>query len=1461
MEDAVTGQPGGGNSYGIIQDSELTRANANPSYVIPHMLQLQMDTTQVNKTIVWPLIVADGSVNFTGPLAQGLTLMIPASTPRPANMTRGQALLFDTLQQFGGLIYNFGYTGGGLNIQIYSTASQNSNLLNDLVNNWTWVIQYLGILTNQTGPSSAKGMVNGTRSDAFPAPPPLDLKPTGGIEVSSSTVGAYWPTTTAPYSTGFTNPAPPSSGLTPTAGNPVTGVMPFSGSITRPGGPTPTNAQVGQIEAGPFIFAVNGVGDTGTSSNPASWSSPLYTDITGVGNVGAETGYPGPPAGGRAGTSPFNYLLDTNLGHNVWDTYRILPAGQPMYDALFAVGTGTGGGGGGGGGLSGTPHSPLPSGYFHVVGNQIVSGTGVNVKLACEGYITGSASTYMADFATMRAQGFNCARVNWYDATDCPNGTCIFNTTTPSGESWDAMVTAATANNMKLVINHHGNEGVEGNAGCHAAQYNGLWYDVPSNTPVSGIVWNVPNGTDGCGTTGTVTYATYRANWLQWATHYAGNSTVVAFDLHNEPNESGVTDTIRTNWGGNNGADILAMTNDVGAAIEAIDPGVLIIAEGIITPWNFTFCNGQTGATMGFTGGSVQELTCVGTKPVTCCAGEVIYSPHEYATSGSGLAPDSGPAFATSRTAAWGYIEAQNLAPVWIGEMGANMDNSDGQLPDQQGWATAISNYLNGLSGANGGPTFTGCAQPMGMDWYQFGYNPGQIIDGTLNADGSNKTGQYNVYSGLEYTTCTSTGGGGGTGTTVQAQRVADMLNIVSLDVGISGGGAPYINSAGMLADAQYLGVTRMRDGLNISLSGASGTTFTNLVTHGISFSAEMPYPPNTQSASAQITQAHAWQAISPNAIFALEGINEPGLFYPTANYGSSGYSSNSTCTGSGGYGGGGCTWLPVAQYTRDTVTAFLADAALKSLQIYAPSKVGQETDNVGMQWLTIPIGSGLTMADGTNYGQFLNDHVYPQDQQFLHSPGILGACQPNDSAAGNAFAIEMQWDHVTTYNSNFSGYGSLALAEVNPHVVTEFGYHTSAAGTTNLNEDKKSRCIITGIPVAFKFGEQLLSIYNMYDLTGGGFGLMSGTGAPLQSGTWLHNFTTALTDTGTTARTFTTGSLTYSLSNLPATGETLLLQKSNGDFDLLIWDDASNWNFGTQSPITVGPTNVTVTLGNGLIATMTNYDVASGTAPTQTITANSITVPVADYPQIVNVHVAGSQVGSTTWNPADLSGITLSNTNFTATSPAAGSSSVRSTTSQTTGKFCFDVTATAITSNWSVGLANSAFVLNVGGGLGVDTNGIGIDPNSTGGLQGIFYGNSRLAAGASASPSGEAQTICADLANRLFWASNATQRAAGTPWNNSATANPATGAGGLSFSGISGPYFIIFNEDDPGGVATLNAAGPLTITLPSGFTTWQAPVVTTGGGRPFILILGANDNVPWYGNDNSPAPISFIIN
>jgi hypothetical protein len=115
---------------------------------------------------------------------------------------------------------------------------------------------------------------------------------------------------------------------------------------------------------------------------------------------------------------------------------------------------------------------------------------------------------------------------------------------------------------------------------------------------------------------------------------------------------------------------------------------------------------------------------------------------------------------------------------------------------------------------------------------------------------------------------------------------------------------------------------------------------------------------------------------------------------------------------------------------------------------------------------------------------------------------------------------------------------------------------------------------------------------------------------------------------------------------------------------------------------------------------------------------------------------------------------------------------------------------------------------------------------------------------------------MCENFGTDQFWASTSVMRAAGTPWNNSATANPATNTGGVSFSGLTCPCFIIFQDEEAAAVATIQTAAPFVLALPSGFLQWQGGATTASG--PKRIDLTANDNYRPAANDNMPIQLSL---
>jgi endoglucanase len=441
---------------------------------------------------------------------------------------------------------------------------------------------------------------------------------------------------------------------------------------------------------------------------------------------------------------------------------------------------------------------PLPAGYLSVSGNQIVAGSGANVRLACIGY-NEPTGNYASDMSIIRAQGFNCARYPYYDVG--------LNLTT-----MDQIVTAATSNNIRVIFDHHGNEAT---TSCLGQQSNGMWYDKNGSTQTNS------NGTDGCGATGTITYAQFKANWVTIATRYAGNSTVIGLDLHNEPSVVSGQTVANLTWGAstNPGTDIQAMCQDVGNAIHAANAGVLVICEGLINYTN-NMANGGVNTVHGLT-----DLSAAQAHPVTI-PNKVVYSVHDYPQSISSITPSSGATRIAAMNATWGYLVTNNIAPVWLGEMGASLDNSNGALTEEQAWASMITNYVNGLSGGSGGPVFGGTQQPIGTDWWTFGYLSGQTPDGILNADNTAKPGQAAYWTTLLYhssssQTSTTWNPGDASGMTLTGSNLIATSSVTGSTY-ITPGSGSFTDGAGNVYTIAADG-TAMENGVPIPGGGGTG--------------------------------------------------------------------------------------------------------------------------------------------------------------------------------------------------------------------------------------------------------------------------------------------------------------------------------------------------------------------------------------------------------------------------------------------------------------------------------------------------------------------------------------------------------------------------------------------------------------------------------------------------------------
>jgi hypothetical protein len=265
-------------------------------------------------------------------------------------------------------------------------------------------------------------------------------------------------------------------------------------------------------------------------------------------------------------------------------------------------------------------------------------------------------------------------------------------------------------------------------------------------------------------------------------------------------------------------------------------------------------------------------------------------------------------------------------------------------------------------------------------------------------------------------------------------------------------------------------------------------------------------------------------------------------------------------------------------------------------------SEVGAETDNVGLQYLVIPENAQTQMPAGTRYADFANVHNYiyhpnspaPQDNKTWNAADPTSACKVDG----------LYGEYGRTWGHHYPGYAEAELLTL-PRVTTE-------TGTTigeEIDEETHAVNLLTMYLDQFKRGWGYTAVYLLRDRVDEGgnqkFGFYSPDYKPRRAAVYLHNLTTILHDTNSAARN--SGNLNYSIPNPPATVHDLLLEKGDGTFSLVVWNEQLK-----------GSASVSIELGSRF-PELTLYDPTESTSSVQTL-KNVSTVPLAlsNHPVVI---------------------------------------------------------------------------------------------------------------------------------------------------------------------------------------------------------------------------------------------------
>jgi endoglucanase len=338
------------------------------------------------------------------------------------------------------------------------------------------------------------------------------------------------------------------------------------------------------------------------------------------------------------------------------------------------------------------------AGYWHTSGNQILDSNNQPVRIAgvnWYGFETIDfvphgiySEDYKSILDSMKSNGYNVIRLPFSNQVVESNPVPT-NIQYAGGKNsdlrgltalqiMDKIIAYAGSIGLRVILDNHRSD-----AG-NSAQDSGLWYT--SAYPESAWI----------------------NDWVTLASRYLNNTTVIGMDLRNEPHSASC-------WGcGDLSRDWRLAAQRAGNAVLTVNSQLLIFVEG-----NDCF-NGDCY----WWGGN---LLGVAQFPVTLnVPNRLVYSAHDY-----GPVEFQQRWFTNATTPAslnaifnkyWGYIAANNIAPVWVGEFGTpntNIEALNTASGSQGQWFSSLVNYLK--------------ANPN-LSWTYWAYN-GEDRYGILNPD------------------------------------------------------------------------------------------------------------------------------------------------------------------------------------------------------------------------------------------------------------------------------------------------------------------------------------------------------------------------------------------------------------------------------------------------------------------------------------------------------------------------------------------------------------------------------------------------------------------------------------------------------------------------------------------------------------------------------------------------------
>jgi hypothetical protein len=341
---------------------------------------------------------------------------------------------------------------------------------------------------------------------------------------------------------------------------------------------------------------------------------------------------------------------------------------------------------------------------------------------------------------------------------------------------------------------------------------------------------------------------------------------------------------------------------------------------------------------------------------------------------------------------------------------------------------------------------------------------------------------------------------------------------------------------------------------------------------------------------------------------------------------------------------------------------AVKAESALAGYPVWSTTETGAETDNAGLQYLTVPGNDNNVIEEfrGLTFADAANCHNY-----FVHSgwQSIRNnqTWWPSDPSS-KAMADHLYGNFGKTWSKKYMGYPEEQLRTL-PRVTTETGVTLTSeftwewidpntliynTGKPNPDYSDPDKCITEEMQALmylscyldqFKQGWSHTAMYIMRDRSDENgnqtFGFYDKNYNPRLSAHYLHNLTTILADDAN-ASPGSPAQLTYAIENRPLDTSTnaglkiplvhdMLLQKSDGTLYLIVWEERYKG----------GSDNINIVFGENIkevkVYNPAQYDPENptlGTSPVATYSdISSLPLTTTKHPFILELTLEGTGI------------------------------------------------------------------------------------------------------------------------------------------------------------------------------------------------------------------------------------------